>query len=485
MGEKWSGHTNVDIVLARKKQKIIGDKMDREEMLETLKSIKGTLLANYGCYDTGIEFYQLTSTGGAFVRGPGSWPINGPFDYSIQDREIGKLLLEIEYEGDELDEESLEEMIEEHEHDPLPKKMIKRILQMDGALPFSLMQLAAADCAPGRKYFIYSGDVSEATAWETEEEAIRAFLEEYSGDGQPWDEMDDDELEEYVDYLDDIEYPLDFEILMEGVEKSTEKEVLVNQPAPPTVPQADLNEFKSEEIKFFNWLQSTQSDDKVSDILQNIFKCVLIGNQKEIIKIITGEATSKVNLEAILITLFKGLISVEELIRNGVYNSVPNLLIAIRAVKEGIVASGWLKNAPHRTALMGKIGTASGMFPQFFLNEYFSIQELILQIFGFQVEYLVSGNYPIRETESSKTLLSVLNRVNIDILCLCVVDIDPSLEDLKDFLKENGYAKEIQIIVDGPGVNSRIHYKNGIIVGISKTLRTYSKLVGFEITEDL
>lgn len=189
--------------------------MDREEMLARLNAIEGTLVTNYGAYDSGIEFRVLTAEGSAFVSGPGEWPVEGPCAYSEEDQTAGELLSAVEYEGGSLDVEELKEMIEDYELEPLPLKVLKRIAAMDEDALYRVKQMTAAGCVPGREYYLFTGeDPSDAAAFETEEEALRAFLEAYVSEGTSWEDMEDDELEDAIDYLDDIAYELDFQVEM-------------------------------------------------------------------------------------------------------------------------------------------------------------------------------------------------------------------------------------------------------------------------------
>jgi len=189
--------------------------MDREEILARLNAIEGTLVTNYGAFDSGIEFRVLTSVGCAFVSGPGEWPVEGPLAYSEEDKIIGELLSAVEYEGGSLDVDELKEMIEDYELEPLPVEVLKQIAAMDEDALYCIKQMTAAGCVPGREYTLFFGeDPSDATAFETEEDAMRAFLEAYVSEGTSWEDMEDDELEDTIDYLDDIAYELGFVVDM-------------------------------------------------------------------------------------------------------------------------------------------------------------------------------------------------------------------------------------------------------------------------------
>ena len=176
--------------------------MNRDQMLKKLQSIEGTLVTQYGGFDTGIEFRRLTSEGGTFVYGPGEWPVSGPYSYSKPEKELCEQLFELGFDVNEppTDEDELKDCIEQHGQAPWPEEKIAAVIQMDFERYWQIMWLAANECSAGRDYFFYD-DEGEVTTCDSEEEAVLALLDDYADDETPWEEMDDDLLQEYIDEL--------------------------------------------------------------------------------------------------------------------------------------------------------------------------------------------------------------------------------------------------------------------------------------------
>ena len=172
--------------------------MDRNEMIKILKGIKGNLLTEYGAFDTGIEFEVLSSAGVASVRSPGDWPIEGPLGYSEDDDYMGRMLLEIDFEGDGIDEEELIERVENSGLEPLSEDWVEKITALDDQDLHRILLMASHDCDAGHAYYIFD-DGEEASVHASREAALQVYLGAYAGDLVPWEELDDEKLDEYVE----------------------------------------------------------------------------------------------------------------------------------------------------------------------------------------------------------------------------------------------------------------------------------------------
>ena len=180
-------------------------------MLKILKNIKGTLLTEYGAFDTGIEFKKLTSRGATGMWHQWDWPVEGPYSYSDEEKNLAKKMLEIGCDNwsEPPDEEWLRETVNGLGLEPWPDAWIEKIVNMDDEKYSQIKILSSHDCEANREYFFYD-NVNEMTVWNTEKEAVRAYLDDCTGGYEkPWGDMDDDELDEYINELDYIKIRLD------------------------------------------------------------------------------------------------------------------------------------------------------------------------------------------------------------------------------------------------------------------------------------
>jgi len=129
--------------------------------------------------------------------GPGTWPINGPYEFSKRDHIIGNFLNENDYEVEYMNEEALDEFIKENNIPPLPNDITQEMLQMDEWDLERIKRMAEYGCTPDSEYYSWEGDGwDECDFYGNEEEAIAAFLDCYVGRGDAWN-LDDEDEEEY------------------------------------------------------------------------------------------------------------------------------------------------------------------------------------------------------------------------------------------------------------------------------------------------
>ena len=172
--------------------------MTRKQMIRRLSSRRKPLIVGYGCYATGIEFRILTSGGGCFCYGGGSWPICGPARFGAIQFRAAKALNEQEFSCGDGD---LASFLEDAEV-PLTRSQAASIRGLEEQALRALLEMAAQQCKPGRSYFFYRDECDQQyTFFRTYREAQAYVIDVCTGKIMPWKDMSEEELTEWVDHL--------------------------------------------------------------------------------------------------------------------------------------------------------------------------------------------------------------------------------------------------------------------------------------------
>ena len=172
--------------------------MTRKQMIRRLSSRRKPLIVGYGCYATGIEFRILTSGGGCFCHGGGTWPIRGPARFGAIQFRAAKALNDQEFS---CRDQYLEAFLEYAEV-PLTRSQAASIRDLEEEALRALLEMAAQQCKPGRSYFFYRDDCAQQyTFFRTYREAQAYVIDVCTGKIMPWKDMSEKELTEWVDHL--------------------------------------------------------------------------------------------------------------------------------------------------------------------------------------------------------------------------------------------------------------------------------------------
>lgn len=170
---------------------------EREEMLQELRGVEHPIVVRAQCYDMGCDFRTLTSQRG-FSGMLGHWPVDGPLVLtSAQYAFLHEVLKTAPTRGREDFWERTIDRCTEAELRNAPEGLMLNIR------PALIERIVAADWPANTPFYVYKDlqDHADPVIFATLAEVAAFFFDLYGDQGEPWETMSDDELEEWCSDL--------------------------------------------------------------------------------------------------------------------------------------------------------------------------------------------------------------------------------------------------------------------------------------------
>ena len=180
--------------------------LNRAEMILRLNNIKKPIVSDIGSFDTGVEFRILTREKGYFCMGGTEKPIHGPLRLKAQEYELVKRAAEQGFSFAGSEASSLADLFKSHgvQLDGIEKRVAGRI---DANKYTFYREMDESSFTHGKKYFVFQledgyDDKQYFYSYEDAQDALVDAIVN-AQKGESWDKMDDEELEEWVEFIPD------------------------------------------------------------------------------------------------------------------------------------------------------------------------------------------------------------------------------------------------------------------------------------------
>ncbi len=176
--------------------------MDREKFMRRLMSIKEEIEISHGDYGTGEEFEIIDCEG--VSTGVIQDQVISTCDYTVDVATLAKKLDDAEYNERSEFQIPLSTYIRDASIEGFTSEEIQKVSEMEEENLENILFLYEQTAKPGEVFWIvYDVSANERSFYRSEREARDAQIMSSIGDSREWDELSDEELESYLQYLPD------------------------------------------------------------------------------------------------------------------------------------------------------------------------------------------------------------------------------------------------------------------------------------------